>query len=134
MRSEVTEGAMAEFLKEMGRIREEKVPEAELEEAKRSLVASFALSLEQPTQLLGYAITRKVYGFPEDYWDAYPAKIMAVTADEVQRVARKYVDPARLQIVAVGDAGKIRAAMEKYGPVEVYDTEGRPVAAAGSNR
>ncbi|PYS95056.1 MAG: hypothetical protein DMF50_10330 [Acidobacteria bacterium] len=129
MRTEVTEGAMTEFLKEIGRIRDEKVPDTELEEAKRSLVASFALSLEQPTQLLGYAITRKVYGFPEDYWDTYPIRIMAVTADDVQRVARRYVDPESLQIVAVGDGGKIRAVMEKYGPVEVYDTEGRLVAA-----
>ena len=129
MRTEVTEGAMTEFLKEIGRIRDEKVPDTELEEAKRSLVASFALSLEQPTQLLGYAITRKVYGFPEDYWDTYPIRIMAVTADDVQRVARRYVEPESLQIVAVGDGGKIRAVMEKYGPVEVYDTEGRLVAA-----
>lgn len=128
MRTEATEGAMTEFLNEIRRIREEKVPEAELEESKRSLVANFALSLEQPQQLLSYAITRKIYGFPEDYWDTYPAKLMAVTADDVQRIARKYLNPDNLQVVAVGDAGKIRSIMEKYGPVEVYDTEG--IAAA----
>ncbi|MCS6953665.1 MAG: pitrilysin family protein [Bryobacterales bacterium] len=126
MRTEVTEGAMTEFLNEIRRIREELVPEAELEEAKRAVVASFALSLERPEEVLSYAITRKLYGFPEDYWDTYPAKIMAVTAADVQAVARKYIQPEALQIVAVGDGAKIRGVLEKYGPVEVYDTEGRP--------
>lgn len=126
MRTEVTEGAMTEFLNEIRRIREEPVPEAELEEAKRAVVASFALSLERPEEVLSYAITRKLYGFPEDYWDTYPARIMAVTAADVQAVARKYIQPETLQIVAVGDGTRIRSVLEKYGPVQVYDTEGRP--------
>lgn len=130
MRTDVTGGAMTEFMNEIRRIREEKVPPEELEDRQRSLVASFALSLEQPVQLLNYAITRKIYGFPEDYWDTYPARIMAVTADDVQRVARKYVDPDALQVVAVGDAGKIKTVLETYGTVEVFDTEGRPVPSA----
>jgi hypothetical protein len=46
----------------------------------------------------------------------------------VQRVARKYINPESIQIVAVGDASKIKSVMEKYGPVEVYDTEGKPAA------
>jgi predicted Zn-dependent peptidase len=136
VRTEVTDGAMTEFLHEIRRIREEKVPAAELDEGKRSVVANFALSLESPQQLLSYATIRKIYGFPEDYWDTYPAKIMAVTAEEVQRVARKYINPDALQIVAVGDANKVKDVLEKYGPVELYDTDGKPVAAkaaAGSS-
>jgi predicted Zn-dependent peptidase len=129
MRTDVTDGAITEFLKEIQRIRDEKVGDLELEEARRSVVAAFALSLEQPTQLLGYALTAKTYGFPADYWDSYPAKILAVTADDVQRVARAYVDPQALQVAAVGDGGKIKAVLEKYGPVEVYDAEGRVAAA-----
>lgn len=125
VRTEVTEGAMNEFLKEINRIRDEKVPESELEECKRSLVASFALSLERPMQLLSYALTRKYYGLPPDYWDTYPSKLMAESADEVQRVARKYIDPASIQIVAVGEASKIKSVLEKFGPVDVYDTEGK---------
>jgi zinc protease len=127
VRTEVTEGAMTEFFREFERLRSESVPTAELEEAKRSLVASFALSLESQAELLGYAIVRKIYGFPADYWDTYPAKIMAVTADDIQRVAKKYINPDGIQVVAVGDVGKIRPILEKYGPVEVYDAEGKKV-------
>jgi zinc protease len=129
VRTEVTEGAMNELVYELKRIRDEKVAADELEEKKRSIVAGFALSLESPASLLSYEITRKIYGLPADYWDTYPARVMAVTADDVQRVARRYVNPETHQVVVVGDAGKIRSILEKFGPVEVYNTEGRPAAA-----
>jgi len=126
-RTEVTGGAMTEFFKEFQRIRDERVPASELDDAKRAIVASFALSLESNNDLLGYAIVRKIYGFPDDYWDTYPAKIMAITAADVQRVARKYLNPENLQVVAVGDLSKIKSVMEKYGSVEIYDTDGKKV-------
>ena len=131
LRTEVTDGAMTEFLRELNRIRDEKVPDDELDAARRSVVARFALSLESPQQLIGYAITRRAYKFPADYWDKYPAQIAAVRADDVQRVARKYIDPATMQVIAVGDAGKIKTVLEKYGPVEIVDTSGAPPVAAG---
>jgi predicted Zn-dependent peptidase len=129
MRTEVTDGALVEFFNEIRRIRDEKVSGRELEESKRSIVAGFALSLEQPTRVLNFALTRKLYGLPADYWDTYAAKIMAVRAEDVQRVARKYLNPETLQLVAVGDATKIKTVLEKYGAVEVYNSNGALVAA-----
>jgi zinc protease len=126
LRTEVTDGAMTEFLRELNRIRDERVPEDELDAARRSVVARFALSLESPQQLIGYAITRKAYNFPADYWDKYPAQIVAIKPEDVQRVAKKYVNPATMQVVAVGDASKIKAILEKYGPVEMVDASGKP--------
>jgi predicted Zn-dependent peptidase len=124
MRTEVTDGALVEFFNEIRRIRDEKVPSKELEESKRSITASFALSLEQPTRVLNFAITRKLYDLPADYWDQYASGIAAVSADDVQRVARQYLNPETLQIVAVGDAGKVKPVLEKYGAVTVYDSNG----------
>ena len=128
MRTDATAGAMTEFMNEINRIRDKAVPESELEENKRSIVAGFALSLERPDQLLDYAITVKVYGLAPDYWDTYPAKITAVTAEQVQRVARKYIVPDDLQIVAVGDAVKLKPVLDKYGAVQVFDISGKPKA------
>ena len=127
VRTEVTEGAMTEFLKELNRIRDENVPPAELEEQKRSIVASFALSLESPATLLNYAMLRKIYSLPADYWETYPARIMAVTAEDVQRVARQYVNPQTQQVVVVGDASKIKPILERFGTVSVYSSDGRAV-------
>ena len=133
LRTEVTEGAMTEFLRELNRIRDEKVPDDELDAARRSVVARFALSLESPQQLIGYAITRKTYNFAADYWDKYPAQIAAIQADDVQRVAKKYIDPATMQLVAVGDAGKIKTVLEKYGPVEIVEGSSKQPVAAGKS-
>ena len=127
MRTEATAGALVEFFNEIRRIREKQVPAAELAASKRAIAARFALSLEQPAAILGLAIARKQYDLSADYWDNYPARIMAVSADEVQRVARKYLDPDAMQLVAVGDASKLKNVLEQYGAVEVYDEAGRPV-------
>jgi len=123
VRTEVVGAAVGELLGEIRRINVEKVPDAELAERKRAAAARFALSLEQPDLLLSYSLTRLRYGFSADYWDTYTAKIMGVSADDVQRVARTYLNPDALQIVVVGDATRIKAALEKYGPVELSDAQ-----------
>jgi len=126
LRTEVTEGAMAEFWIEFNRMRDEKVPEAELDDARRAVVAGFALSLEHPEELLNFAEEQNIYNLPADYWDKYPAQISAVSADDVQKVSRKYIDPANMQVIGVGDAQKIVPVLQKYGPVKVFDTQGKP--------
>ena len=127
MRTEVTAGALTEFFSEIRRIRDEKVSEGELTAARRAITASFALSLEQPSRILNFAVAREIYRLPDDYWETYPEKIMAVSAEDVQRVARQYLNPDAMQLVAVGDGDRIRVALEKYGSVEAYDSSGNPV-------
>jgi zinc protease len=125
VRTDVTGAALDEFLSEFRTIREKPVPAEELENVKRAIVAGFALSLESASGVLSQRMTAREYGLPDDYWDTYPEKIMAVTAADVQRVARKYVPLDNVQIIAVGDGGKIAGVLAKYGPVEKYDAEGR---------
>lgn len=127
VRTDVTEGAMKEFMYELNRIRTEPVTAQELDNAKRAIIGSFALSLEQPATLLQNIITQKIYNLPADYWDTYPQKISAITAADVQKAAQKYLDMSHLQVVAVGDAAKARDVLAKYGKVELYDAEGKPI-------
>ena len=68
-----------------------------------------------------------VYKLPADYWDTYPDRIDAITAADVQRVAQKYWAADRLQVVAVGDAGKIEPALKKLGTVQTFDAEGKAI-------
>ncbi len=125
VRTEVTGEALTEILKEFADIRDRKVPADELEGAKRALVASFALNTESPGSAMANATLIKEYGFPADYWDTYPEKIAAVTADDVQRVAKKYIPLDNIQIIVVGDGTKIRPILAKFGPVEEWDTDGK---------
>jgi zinc protease len=129
VRTEVTEGAMKEFMYELNRMRDEVVPAEELDNAKRAIIGSFALSLEQPQALLQNIITQKLYNLPADYWDTYPQKVSAITAADVQRAAKQYIDLGHLQVVAVGDAAKAREILAKYGKVQLYDAEGKPILA-----
>lgn len=133
VRNNVTDGSLHEFMAEFKRIREEKVPEAELDDARRSIVARFALSLEQPSTLLNNWLTVKYFNLPEDYWDRYPEEVAKVSQETVQQAARKYVDLDHLQIVCVGDgkaAGNekktsIKEILKTYGALEVYDADGK---------
>jgi zinc protease len=127
VRTEVTEPALRDLLDELRQMREIPVPDKELADSKRALVAQFALSLESPNQILGYSLDSWELGLPSNYWDTYPAKISAVTPAQAQAVARKYWDPSRLEIVAVGDASKIRDILAKFGQVEMYDAEGKRI-------
>ncbi|HVG28237.1 MAG TPA: pitrilysin family protein [Pyrinomonadaceae bacterium] len=132
VRTEVTEGALAAFMYELKRIGAEKVTPTELENAKRAISGGFATALDFPQSLLSNVVQQQIYGLPADYWETYPRRVAAVTAEDVARVAQKYLNPSAIQIVAVGDAAKTRAVFEKYATVEVFDTEGKPVPAGGA--
>ncbi len=127
VRNAVTDGSLHELMEEFKRIRTEPVPEAELDEARRAIVAGFALALEQPVRLLDFWMTANYYRLPQDYWDRYPEQVAKVSPEAVQRAAKKYVDLDHLQIVCVGDGKQIKEALKKYGPLEVYDADGKRV-------
>jgi zinc protease len=127
VRTEVTDPALTDLLDEIRQMREVVVPAKELGDARRSLVSSFALSLENPSAVLNNYVTLWIYKLPADYWDTYPQRIEAITAADVRRVAQKYFAPEHLQIVAVGDAAKVTPALKKLGEVKTYDADGKPI-------
>ena len=127
VRSEVTEPAMTDLMTEITRMRNEAVPQKEFDDKRRGIIASFALTLESPQAVLGNHITRWFYKLPADYWEKLPDRIMAVTQAQVQEAAKKYLDPARLQIVTVGEAAKIGDVVKKFGPVTMYDVNGNVI-------
>jgi predicted Zn-dependent peptidase len=126
VRTPVTDGSMTQFVYEYKRIANEPVPASELDDTRHSIIASFALSLEQPAGVLGGWMTVQYYGLPADYWDTYPDHITSVDAAAVQAAAKKYVDVSHMQWVAVGDRKQIESVLKKYGPVTVVDSNGNP--------
>ncbi len=126
VRNAVTDGSMHELLYEMKRIQTEPVPADELGEAERSIIASFALSLESPQQVLSAWLTSNYFGLGEDYWDNYPDAVGKIDAAAVEQAGKKYIQLDHLQIVAVGDAKQVKSALDKYGKVIVTDANGKP--------
>ena len=127
VRSEVTDAALTDLIDEIRQMREVPVTDKDLADTKKAIIAGFALPLESPNAVLNLYLDTYLYKLPADYWDTYPSRIDAITAADVQRVAKKYWAPDRLQIVAVGDAAKVEPALKKLGPVQAYDADGKPV-------
>jgi predicted Zn-dependent peptidase len=125
VRNAVTDGSLHEMMEEFKRIRTELVPESELDEARHAIIASFALSLEQPPTLLNFWMTANYFRLPPDYWDRYPEQVAKVSPQFVQQTAKKYIDLDHLQFVCVGDGKQIKDTLKKYGPVEVYNADGK---------
>lgn len=123
VKGDATGDALTDLLAEIQKVCDEPIPAAELEENKRATIARFALSLEQPSQVMAYHAERKRHGLPADYWDQYAEKIAALTAEDLQKVAQKYLASARLQVVAVGDARKVKPMLEKFGAVSISAAE-----------
>jgi hypothetical protein len=73
--SEVTEPALRDLLAEVAQLRDQPGLDQELADAKRSMIASFALSLESPVQLLNYHVTSWRYKLAPGYWDTYPDRV-----------------------------------------------------------
>ena len=124
-----TDSSLVEFLKELRRIRDEPVPDAELAKAK----AYVMLGLPGEFETTGGAAARfrevLGYGLPLDYYDRYIERIGAVTAADVQRVARQYIDPDHFDIVVVGDKAQIEAGIKALneGPILYRDLWGQDV-------
>ena len=127
VRTEVTDPALTDLIDEIRQMRDTPISDKELADMKRAIVAGFARTLENTDVLLNNYIDSYQYKLPADYWDTYPARIEAITAADVQRVAQKYWTAARLQIVAVGDRAKVEPALKKLGAVVVYDVDGKVV-------
>ncbi|MGD0624222.1 MAG: pitrilysin family protein [Thermodesulfobacteriota bacterium] len=95
--------AISLSLKQMERIRQEKVAERELEGAKKYLIGSFPMRLDTQGKLANFLTQVEYYGLGLDYPDKYPSLIRAVTRDDVLRVAQKYLHPNNYILVVVAN-------------------------------
>lgn len=93
-------------LKEIERIREAPVSDAELQRAKSYLVGSFPMRLDTQSKLARFLTQVEYFRLGLDYPDKYPSIINAITKEDVQRVARKYLEPKNYVLVIVGNVKK----------------------------
>jgi zinc protease len=107
-KNEVAQEAIDEALGLIRRIRDQPVNEQELKDAKAYLTGSFPLRLDTSRKIVGMLASIEYYGLGLDYVEQYPARIQAVTVADVQRVARKYLDPDRYALAVVGDLTKAK--------------------------
>jgi len=127
VRTPVTGDSLHEFFYELNRIKDEKVSDDELQDAKAYLTGVFPIRADTQEGLTSLIVSQKLYNLPDDYLQTYREKINAVTAEEVEQVANKYIKTDRMAIVIVGDAGEILLQAQTYATtIEIFDTEGNP--------
>lgn len=121
VKAEVTGAATRALLRQIDLLRRDPVPEPELQVAKNALLLSLPSDFAVAAGIAGKVAEEVVYGLPDDYWDGYAAQVAKVTPADVQRVAQRYLDPARLTTVMVcnPDAVKPQLAGIPLGPLEV---------------
>ena len=124
-RTEVTSSAIKEVLMEFDRMRNEKVSAEDLRNAKNYLNGIFSLVLSTQGGVASQVGSTYLLGLGPAYLETYRARIEAVTAEQVQQAARKYILTDRPAIVVVGDAAKLKKELSALGPVEVLDIEGK---------
>jgi zinc protease len=94
--------AVQGLLDELRKLKTEPVSEEELNRAKRSMIGSYEISLQSVSSQATDMANNELYGLGYGFSKVYPEKIQAVTAEDVMRVAKKYLDLDAYVISIVG--------------------------------
>ncbi|RAR72488.1 M16 family metallopeptidase [Flavobacterium aciduliphilum] len=125
VRNMVTDSAVVEFIKEIKRIRTEKVADEALNNVKAGYVGRFVMNVEKPQTVARYALNIETEGLPADFYENYIKKIQAVTADDVLRVMNKYVLADNMRIIVTGKGADVIPGLEKLNiPIFYFDKYG----------
>ena len=124
VQTNVTDKALEEFMKELKRILQP-VTDEELARGKNYLALGYPENFQSVAGIAAQLGELIVYHLPDEYFNEYVHHVLAVTKDEVARVAKKYIDPERMDIVVVGDRKQIEKPLRdlNLGPVKVLSIE-----------
>lgn len=120
-KSETTVQAIRSLLKEMKLITEELVADEELHTAKEGWLNSFVFNFDSTDEIMGRLLTYAYYGYPMDFLQENKAKIEAVTTEDILQVAKKYLKPDQVQILAVGNPTDFDESLSVLGEVNEID-------------
>ena len=133
VRTPVTGDSLKEFFYELNRIRNERVSEKEITDAKAYLTGVFPIRLETQEGLTDQLVQIKMLRLPDDYLQFYRDRVNAVTVEEIQSVAQKYVKPDEAALIVVGDGSAVLDQMRPYcEDIEIYNTSGKRKPVDGS--
>jgi len=133
VRSPVTGDSLKEFFYELNRIRDDRVSDKEIADAKAYLTGVFPIRLETQEGLTDQLVQIKMLRLPDNYLEVYRDLVQAVTVDEIQRVAQKYVKPDEAALIVVGDGSAVLEQIRPYcQDIEIYNTSGKRKPVDGS--
>jgi len=120
-KSQSTVFAIEIMLKEIRRIMDQEVSDEELAKAKDGYLNSYVFNFESKAQILNRMLTYAYFGYPLDFTEKQKAAVEKVTKADVLRVAKKYLKPDKVQILAVGKKADFDKPLSTLGNVNVID-------------
>ncbi|HEY1192736.1 pitrilysin family protein [Flavobacterium sp.] len=127
VRNTVTDSAVVQFIKEIKRIRTERVDPEVLRNVKAGYIGRFVMQVEKPQAVARYALNIETEKLPADFYEKYIQTINNVTADDIYRVANKYFLLDNMRIVIVGKGSDVISGLEKLQiPISYFDKYGNP--------
>ena len=129
VRTDVTAPATREVLSEIRKIDESPVSDEEMKLAKQLLVGALPARFQTTEQTVSALTEVVTYDLGIDYFTGYARKISAISKSQVEEVAKKYLIPEKMRVVAVGDRKKIEPEMKALGlgEIQLRDAEGKVV-------
>jgi zinc protease len=129
VRTNATDSAVAESVREFRRLVDEPIPAAELAGASGNLVGSFPTSVQTVQGLAQRMQNLLVWGLPLDYYGSYRERLAAVTEGDLATVGRARINPGALTVVVAGDLAHIEAPLRALdlGDVEVWSPAGERI-------
>jgi zinc protease len=136
IRTEVTAPAVTEIFKEIRAIRDKPPAGDELALAKDSLVRSLPAQFETSGRVTASTSNIYLYDLGLDYYTRLPARLSAITTEQVKAAADKYIVPEKLLVIAVGDRSKVGPALQrlKLGAVETRNADGTVASTPAATR
>ena len=133
VRSIATDSAVVEFIKEIKKIRTEKVSDELLANVKAGYIGRFVMQVQKPQAVARYALNIETEKLPADFYENYIKNITAVTAEQVQLAANKYFLIDNTRIVIADKGSEVLPGLEKLKiPIFYFDKYGnqleKPVA------
>ena len=126
VRSDVSGPAVREVFAQLKRVTTSPLAADELKRARGSLTQSLPGLFETNEATAGSFADLFAYGLPIDYYRGLPLQFGAVTAPALEAIARRYLDPAGMVLIAVGDRKNLERALQPLGlgPIEVWPIAG----------
>jgi zinc protease len=127
VRTDVTGPSVTEIFKQVNGMRERPLPAGELAGARDSQVYSLPGQFETNSGIGASLAETYIFGLPADYWHTLPDQFRKVSAGQVQAVARKYLQPEQMKVIAVGDQKAILPQLKPLGlgDAELRDADGQ---------
>ena len=120
-KSESTAEAVTALRNEVAALTSKPFSADELALAKETLLNSFIFTMDSKAKILNQQMGLEFYGYPADYYGKYVSSIQQVTAEDVARVAKKYVSPDKLSVLVVGNQKDFGTPLTTLGSVSNID-------------